>query len=153
MDVKTGYVEVPVKKYVAYDGTVFDDEAACLDYESKGADPNPSVRFFNCITELVPSDHFPIEKVLDLATAFVVIDPKRAQGFLHHLSNAYGLSFPQIVLDVGTICISEQNSKSFTVLENRILSLIRLYNGLMTVCEPYLGSGAMEIGVDWRARA
>ena len=66
MDVKTGYVEVPVKKYVAYDGTVFDDEAACLEYESKGADPTPSVRFFSSITELVPSDHFPIVATIEM---------------------------------------------------------------------------------------
>ena len=31
-------------------------------------------------------------------------------------------------------------------------ALVRLYNGLMTICEPCLGAGAMEIGVDWRSR-
>lgn len=152
MVVRSKYLQVPVNEYIAFDGTVFDNEAACLEYERKGANHNPSIRFFSGIAELVPSETFPLEKVVKLATAFVIIDPQRAKGFLNSLRENYDIRYSPAELTVGTVFVYDQILKSYTILENRILALVRLYNGLMTVCEPCLGAGAMEIGVDWRAR-
>ena len=145
-------VQKSVIEYVAYDGTVFTDENKCREYERKGADPNPSVRFFNNIVELVPSDGMPIEKVLKLATAYVVIDPERAGRQLGELNQNYHMKFDCHNLTAGSVHFFDAVNGMYWLLDNRIRNMIGFYNGIVTVCESVLGASAMEIRMSRRKR-
>ena len=148
----TKYIQTPVTEYIAYDGKVFTDESKCREYERRGADPNPSVRFFNSIVELVPSDGMPIKNVLELATAYVVIDAKRARRYLSELNENYHAELSCDGLSNGSVYLYSATSGQFERLDSRIENAIRLYNGIITVCESALGASAMEIEMNWRAR-
>lgn len=149
----TKYIQTSVTEYIAYDGKVFTDESKCREYERRGADPNPSVRFFNGIVELIPSSSTPIKRLLELATVYVIIDPKRAARFLHGLNEAFGTGFATDGLSAGAVYIYNQNERISQLFDDRISGLVNLYNAVMTACEASLGSSAMEVFVNWRARA
>lgn len=146
------YVQTPVTEYIAYDGKVFTDAKKCAEYERKGVDPNPSVRFFNGIVELIPSSSLQITRVLELATVYVIIDPKRAARFLCDLNKTFRKTFATDGLSAGEVYIYNQNDQTFQPFDDRINGLVNLYNAVMTACEASLGSSVMEVFVKWRAR-
>ena len=86
-----------VKTYIAFDGTEFDEEEDCVDYEKSMSDASEACWFFNGKRELIKNPTG--EEMTSYAMFIIVKNAEKAKELFRWLCEMYGMETPRTIYD------------------------------------------------------